>query len=138
MVWTCGNFCLSACKKSTSCLTSFLRYRKNIAKTCCFGYFKHAWLWPLKTMVPASRKLWFLSSFKNYKFMSYLFLAKILQFCYFGYFKHAWQPIPKQQYVPERHFYVYWHFFLEILHFNKFSIWLAKSILTHNLRKRLL
>ena len=32
MRWTCGKlWCLSACKKSTSSLTSFLRYCKNIA-----------------------------------------------------------------------------------------------------------
>ena len=36
-----------------------------------------------------------------------------------------------------RNFGIYLHFFLEILHFDEFSIWLAKGILTHNLRKRL-
>ena len=43
----------------------FKRSCKNIAKTCCFEYFWHAWLWPPKTMVSASRKLWLLSSSKK-------------------------------------------------------------------------
>ena len=34
-------------------------------ESCCFGYFKHAWLWPSKTMVSALRKLWCLSSYKK-------------------------------------------------------------------------
>ena len=43
----------------------FNRSCKNIAKTCCFEYFGHAWLWSPKTMVSAWWKLWFLSSHKN-------------------------------------------------------------------------
>ena len=46
------------------------------------------------------------------KFMSYLFLAKILQLCYFGYFKHPWPPTPNQQYLLVENFDVYLHFFL--------------------------
>ena len=69
------------------------------------------------------------------KFMSYLSFAKILQLCYFGYIRHACQPTQKKQYLPVRHFDVYLQFLLEILHFNKSSKWLTKSILIHNLRK---
>ena len=91
------------------------------------------------------QKWWYLlqGNFDSYfyvknKFMSYIFLAKILQLCYFRYFIHVWTPTPKQQYLPVRNFDIYLHFFLEILHFNEFSVWLVKSILTHSLRKNLL
>ena len=45
------------------------------------------------------------------KFMSYLFLPKILQLCYFGYFRHAWPPTPKQ-YLPVGNFDAYYTSFL--------------------------
>ena len=38
-------------KKSTSSLTSFLRYCKDIA-CCYFEYFRHAWLHPSNMTVP--------------------------------------------------------------------------------------
>ena len=42
---------LSACKKSTSSLTTFLRHCKDIA-CCYFEYFRHAWLHPSDMTVP--------------------------------------------------------------------------------------
>ena len=30
----------------------------KILQTCCFGYFGHAWLWPIKTILSACWKLW--------------------------------------------------------------------------------
>ena len=80
-VSTCRKFwCLSACrkfwclsvwKKSTSPLTTLLRYCKDIA-CCYFEYFRHAWLYPSNMIVPTFLILWCLfvqkstSSFKYF------------------------------------------------------------------------
>ena len=46
VVSTCRKFrCLSACRKSTSLLTTFLRHCKEL-HSCYFKYFRHAWLHP--------------------------------------------------------------------------------------------
>ena len=80
-----------------------------------------------------------LTFIQKIEFVSYLILAKISRLCYFGYFRHAWPLIPKQQYLPVGKFDASLHFFLKMLHFNnELSVWLVKSILTHNLRKILL
>ena len=96
----------------------FKRSCKNIAKTCCFGYFGYALSWPPKRMVSASRKVWFLSSCKKLPLtlpliMAYLFLPKILQLCYFGYFRYAWPLTPKQKYLSVGNFRAYFTSFLK-------------------------
>ena len=108
----------------------------EILQTCCFGYFGHAWPWPPKRCYLLQGNFdAYLHAKKN---ICHLFLVKILQTCYFGYFKHVWSPTPKEQFLLAGNFDVYLHFILEILHFKESSIWLAKSILIQNLRKRLL
>ena len=68
MVWY-----LSACKKINfipsfffnvlqSYPSLFFWYIEEILQSCYFG---HAWLWPVKTVLPACRKLWCLSSCKK-------------------------------------------------------------------------
>ena len=53
---TCGKFwCLSACKKSTSSLTSFLRYCRHCK--LAIGNFGNAWLSPSKVIVSICREL---------------------------------------------------------------------------------
>ena len=73
----------------TKIIQSIKRRYKNNSKTCCFGYFEHAWLCPPKTLVSASRKLWFLSSCRILdscltsffpRFCSWKFYNKINQF----------------------------------------------------------
>ena len=57
----CRKFwCLSVCKKSTSSLTTFLRYCKDIA-CCYFEYFRHAWLHPSNMIMTTFLILWCLS-----------------------------------------------------------------------------
>ena len=52
VVSTCRKFkCLSACKKSTSSLTSFLDIA-NVLHSCYFEYFRHAWVYPSDITVP--------------------------------------------------------------------------------------
>ena len=123
--------CLSACKKWTLSLTSFLRYRKDIAN-----------LW-------TCRKLSCLSPSKKINFVSKFFwgYCKDTQPFYFSYFGHAWLCTPKMIVTTCRKlrclstckkikFII--HFFLEILHLKKPATWLADSILAHNLRTRIL
>ena len=64
-VSTCRKFwCLSARKKSTSSLTTFLRYYKDVAR-CYFDYFRHIWLHPSNMIVPTFSILWCLSVQKS-------------------------------------------------------------------------
>ena len=83
-----------------------------------------------------SRKLF--DSYLHAKSQIYVFTLSYQDFTTLLLWVHVWPPIPKQQYLPVGNFDVYLHFFIETLHFNELSIWLAKSILTHNLRKWLL
>ena len=57
--------------------------------------------WPVKTILPACRKLWCLSSCKNHIYPSPLSwnITKILQTCYFEYFGHA-SPCPPKAIAP--------------------------------------
>ena len=81
--------CLTPCKKSTSSLFSFLRFCKDI-RHLLFQYFGHAWLWTVKIILPACRKLLCLSSSKKPFYPSLLSwnFTKIIQTCYFEYFVH--------------------------------------------------
>ena len=57
IVSTYGKLCCSsACKKSTSFLTSFLRYHKDTANLS--GYFEHTWPNSSKRIVSTCPKLW--------------------------------------------------------------------------------
>ena len=132
-----GRFVHLHAKKWASGFLSFLRYCKNIVDLLFWV------LWACLIIATKNDGICFketliLFFMQKIKFISYLFLAKIVQLCYFGYIRHAWPPTTKQQYLPVGTFGVYLHFFLEILHFNKFSVWLATTILNDNLRKRLL
>ena len=78
--------CLSACKKSTSSVTSFLRCCKEIANLGIPGR-TH-----LKEKYQFERLLMFTSRKKNQLHPSRFpwDIAKILKHCYFGYFENAW------------------------------------------------
>ena len=123
-------WCLSACEKSASSLSSFFRYVNHNANLLFWGHcIGHVWLWLPKTMVLACREIWCLSLSKNSNLpLTYFWnIARMLQACYFGYFEHAWahsqKPIAsawsklwcKSQYkMPKVN--VIPLFFLEILH----------------------
>ena len=66
-------------------------YCKGI--TNLLGYFRHAWLWPAKTILPRCSKLWCLCSCKKIIFIPHL-SVEILQI-YLGYFGHTWVRPPK-------------------------------------------
>ena len=68
MVSTCRIICLSACKKSTSPLPSFLRYSKDI-RNFYFGYFEQVWLWPIKNDTTSVEKT-----------LTFIFMQKITSF----------------------------------------------------------
>ena len=63
---------------------------EKILQTCYFGYFGHTWLWPVKTLLPACRKLWCLSLCKKIIFIPSLFLETLQRYYKFGYFGHTW------------------------------------------------
>ena len=103
-----------------------------ILQTCYFGYLGHARLWPVKTILPACRKLWYLSSCKKIIFIPNLFL-ELLQTYYklvilgtLSMRHHAYQ---KQSLG----------FFTDINYTLKNpKIWLTKNILGNNSRTRIL
>ena len=95
---TCRKVWLSACKISTSCLPYILRHCKDIAHLLFWV------LWVCLAMATKNDGICFKQTFmlifiQKIKFISHLFLAKVLQTCYFGYFRHAWPPTPKQRYL---------------------------------------
>ena len=50
------------CKQKINFISSFfIWYIAKILQTCNFWYFRHVWLWPVKTILSAYRKLWCLS-----------------------------------------------------------------------------
>ena len=97
---TCGIvWCLSTCKNQLH--PSLLS--RDIAKilNCYYGYLRHSWLWPVKTILTACRKLYLHDVYLNAKNHVYplpLFwnITKILHSCYFGLFGHAWPRPPKE------------------------------------------
>ena len=72
-----SNFDVDLQKKSTSSLSFFLIYCKEILQTCCFGYFGHEWQCPAKLIVSTYRKTWFWSACKK----SSSYLPSFLWFC---------------------------------------------------------
>ena len=62
------NFDVYLHKKSTSCLTFFLRYC-NILQICHFGYFGYKWPCPSKLIISTCLKVWCLSSKKSTSFI---------------------------------------------------------------------
>ena len=87
--------CLSACKKSTSLLTYFLRYCKEIANLLYWV------IWACLTNIPRIIvsiwiNLWHLSAGKKSvsSFTFSLRYCKVLRTCYFGYLGHAWLRTP--------------------------------------------
>ena len=101
MVSTCRIiWYLPACKKSTSSLLSFLRYCKDVTDLL-FWVLWACLVMTSKTILPACRRCWCLSSRKKNIFLSTLpwNITKILQICYFGYFGHA-KPRPLNAIAP--------------------------------------
>ena len=62
------NFDVYLHKKSTSCLTFFLRYC-NILQICHFGYSGYKWPCPSKLIISTCLKVWCLSSKKSTSFI---------------------------------------------------------------------
>ena len=106
----------------------------------------YAWIWPPKTMLSASSKLWCLSSYKKLNFaVSYFFprycrfLILVLQACLATHTKTIVSPCKKFWYLFTcKKIYLIHHFVLEILHLKNPAIWLVKSILANDLRNTLL
>ena len=71
----------------------------KIFQICCFGCFRHVWLWPPKRWYWLAENSDFYLHTKNQINPLPLSwnIAKILQTCYFGYFGHVWPRPPKKQ-----------------------------------------
>ena len=96
----------------------------KILQTCYFGYFWYAWLWSVKTIFPARKKLWCLPSCKK----SYSSLTYILKYCkdienflfwvLWVFWIYVWPCPPKAIYLQTQN-----HrdlsIFLQILHFKE-------------------
>ena len=89
-------WCLYAGEKSASLLKFSLTYCK-VLPTCCFGYFRHAWISTAKLILSTCRKLSCLSSGKKLTSSPCFFwrYCKDMQTSYFGYFEHVWLHTPK-------------------------------------------
>ena len=72
--------CLSACKKTTSPLTSFFKFCKEIANLL-FGYLEHAWLRIPKVIISTRRKLLRLSACKKNQLHSPCFSGDTAKIC---------------------------------------------------------
>ena len=117
-------------------------------QTCCFGYFRHAWLHTLKLILSACRKISCLSAGQKLTSSSKLFwrYCKDMQTSYFGHFGHTWLDTPKMIVPPCRRVQclsacqIYTSSFTSFLTYyilKNPAIWLTDSILAHNLRTRI-
>ena len=142
--WNIG--CLSACKKSTSSLPTFLRYCKDIThllfqvfSTCLAMNSKNDTTSLQKILCLASCQKSYLSFFKHYKL--------VLQICYFGYNGHAW-PHKAKAIAPtcRKLWYLsankkstwYFNFFKRYYTLQNSAIWLVNYILGNYSRTRIL
>ena len=72
---------------------TFLWDIAKILRTCCFGYFRYAWLCTPRVIISPCRKLSYLPAGKKNQLHPPCFsgdIAKILQIYCFGYFGYAW------------------------------------------------
>ena len=88
--------CLSVCKKSTSSLTFFLKYCKEIADLLFWIIWACLATHTYNDSINLKKPLTFICRQKiNFTLHVFIEIAKILQTCYFGCFGHAWLCIPK-------------------------------------------
>ena len=68
----------------------------KLLQNCSLGYFRHAWQWPVKTILPACKKRWCFPLCKKIFFIPLLSwnITKNSQ-SYFWYFRPAWPRPPK-------------------------------------------
>ena len=137
--------CLSAGKKINFILHVFLeillRYWKfvSLGTLSMPGYAHQKWYYQLVENIRAYQQAKKSTSFSLF-FWTY---CKDMQ-TYFGYFGYACLPTPKMIVSIFKHFNVYLHaassftFFLRCYILKNSAIWLAKSILAHNSRTRIL
>ena len=118
-------------------------YIAKILQACYFGFFGNVWLWRVKCILTAYRKLWSLSSCKKIEFHPHFFFEILQKYCklfYFGYFGQAWPNLllgnsdvslqTKNQLHP--------NFFNSYYTLKNPAIWLAKNILGKNSRTTIL